>query len=161
MGAITTQVLCGYVSLWHILEHVLLQPTALDCFVWKWTANGEYSVSVAYRSFFVGTTMRGAKELWKAAAPPKVSFSSRQFPVSHYKRCNFLISHRKSSSSLSTPASTFPTLTCYCCQLWGKRQLTEAWNVPFAPLTGGAHVGMKTVQIFSDRIRDRIRLEGF
>jgi hypothetical protein len=50
------------------------QPTK---FVWRWTNEGIYSASSAYRAFFEGTSfMPGAKELWRAQAPPKVKFSS-------------------------------------------------------------------------------------
>jgi hypothetical protein len=34
-----------------------------------------FYVSLAYRSFFIGrTTLKGAKEVWRAAVPPKVKF---------------------------------------------------------------------------------------
>jgi len=46
-----------------------------DRFVWRWSADGKYSASFAYRAFFVGSTsLLGAKELWKAKAPPRVKF---------------------------------------------------------------------------------------
>jgi hypothetical protein len=68
-------VLCDYVLLWEKLEHVQLQPVMPDRFLWKWTADGAYSVSSAYRSFFIGRSMLvGAKHLWHADAPPKVRF---------------------------------------------------------------------------------------
>jgi len=69
------QVLCKYVDLWEKLNDVVLQPSIADRFVWRWTDSGHYTASSAYRSFFVGrTTLLGAKELWKACAPPKVKF---------------------------------------------------------------------------------------
>ena len=44
-----------------------------DRFVWKWTADGSYTASSAYRSFFLGmTSMAGAKQVWRATVPPKV-----------------------------------------------------------------------------------------
>lgn len=74
-GAPTAPVLCDYVLLWKKLEHVHLPPAVADRFVWKWTADGKYSASSAYRSFFLGRTLLfGAKNLWHAHAPPKVKF---------------------------------------------------------------------------------------
>jgi len=50
-----------------------LQPLVSDRFVWRWTPDVTYSASSTYRSFFLGmSSMLGAKELWKASAPPKV-----------------------------------------------------------------------------------------
>ena len=63
----------------------------------------------------------------------------KQFPVSHYKRCNFPIIHRKSSTSLSTIAWIFSTPIHNCCQLSWQLQLTEVRKYPFCPLTGGLH----------------------
>ena len=49
--------------------------TVADRFVWRWTADGVYSASTAYRAFFVGmSSMLGARELWKASAPSRVKF---------------------------------------------------------------------------------------
>jgi hypothetical protein len=74
-GAPTAPVLCDYVLLWEKLERVPLQPTVSDCFVWKWTGDGKYSASSAYRSFFIGRMLLvGAEHLWHAHAPPKVKF---------------------------------------------------------------------------------------
>lgn len=39
-----------------LLEHINLNQFESDRFIWRWTANGEYSASSAYRSFFIGTT---------------------------------------------------------------------------------------------------------
>ena len=74
-GAPTAPVLCDYVLLWEKLERVHLQPMVSDRFVWKWTGDGNYSASLAYRSFFLGRTLLvGAEHLWHAHAPPKVKF---------------------------------------------------------------------------------------
>lgn len=52
---------------------VTLQPSQSDRFVWKWSADGKYSVSSSYRAFFAGSSsLLGAKELWRVKAPPKV-----------------------------------------------------------------------------------------
>jgi hypothetical protein len=74
-GAPTAPVLYEYTELWEWLESVQLQPLVSDRFVWRWTPDGYYSASSAYRFFFVGmSSLLGAKELWKASAPSKVKF---------------------------------------------------------------------------------------
>jgi hypothetical protein len=74
-GAHTAPVLYEYVDLWEKLEFVQLRSLASDRFVWRWTPDGAYCASSAYRSFFLGmSSLLGAKELWKASAPPKVKF---------------------------------------------------------------------------------------
>jgi hypothetical protein len=74
-GARTAPVICEYLHLWERLMHVELRPSVPDRFVWRWSADGQYSVRSAYRAFFAGwTTMAGASELWRVAVPPKVKF---------------------------------------------------------------------------------------
>ena len=52
-----------------------LDPLQSDRFVWRWSADGTYSASSAYRAFFAGSTaLLGARELWKARPPPRVKF---------------------------------------------------------------------------------------
>jgi len=84
-GAPTAPLLCDYVLLWEKLEHVHLQLMVSDRFVWKWTGDGYYSASLAYRSFFIGRTLLvGAEHLWHAHAPPKVKFFSRSASMVAY-----------------------------------------------------------------------------
>lgn len=46
-----------------------------DRFIWRFSADGTYSASSAYRAMFTGTIrLRGAKHLWKASVPPKVKY---------------------------------------------------------------------------------------
>jgi hypothetical protein len=74
-GARTGAVLLEYASLWATLENVQLRPLEADRFVWRWTTDGQYSVSSAYRAFFTGwMTLLGSRELWRANVPPKVKF---------------------------------------------------------------------------------------
>jgi hypothetical protein len=74
-GALTTPVLYQYVMVWELLRGVILVPTQADRFVWKWSPDGRYSASSAYRAFFQGScSLLGASELWRARAPPKVKF---------------------------------------------------------------------------------------
>lgn len=62
MGPLTTEVLCDYVQVWELLESVHLDKAVSDRFVWKWSADGRYSASSAYRAFFIGlTSLWGAK----------------------------------------------------------------------------------------------------
>jgi hypothetical protein len=74
-GARTAHVLCDYVLVWEKVQGVTFDDLSSDRFIWRWTADGTYSASSAYRAFFVGmATLRGAKELWKVRAPPKCKF---------------------------------------------------------------------------------------
>jgi hypothetical protein len=74
-GAHTAPMLYEYLDLWEKLESVQLRPLQGDCFVWGWTPDDVYSASSAYRSFFLGmSSLLGAREVWKASAPPKVKF---------------------------------------------------------------------------------------
>jgi len=74
-GALTVQVICQFLRVWHKLQGVVLQPLQADRFVWKWSSDGKYSASSAYRAFFNGSTaLLGAREIWQAKVPPKVKF---------------------------------------------------------------------------------------
>lgn len=76
-GARTAPVLYEYVQLWRMLQDVQLRPMEEDRFVWRWTADGQFTVRSASRAYFVGwTSMAGAVELWRAAAPPRMTCSS-------------------------------------------------------------------------------------
>jgi hypothetical protein len=74
-GAPTARVLCDYVLVWAKVQDVVFDDTVVDRFVWRWTADGSYSVSSVYRAFFNGmSSLRGATELWKTRAPAKCKF---------------------------------------------------------------------------------------
>jgi hypothetical protein len=54
---------------------VVLDDLTSDRFIWRWTADGSYSASSAYRAFFFGmASLRGTMELWKARALGKCKF---------------------------------------------------------------------------------------
>jgi hypothetical protein len=75
MDALTTQVLCQYLLVWRLLSNVELDPLASDRFVWKWSLDGKYSASFAYRAFFVGAaSLPGPREVWRVKAPLRVKF---------------------------------------------------------------------------------------
>ena len=70
-GARTMAVISEFAAVWDICLLVVLHPGVPDQFIWKWTADGEYSAASAYRAFFFGSTeLAGARELWAAPAPP-------------------------------------------------------------------------------------------
>jgi len=74
-GALTAQVLCQFLRVWHLMQNVVLNPLQADRFVWRWSSDGKYFASSTYRAFFNGSTsLLGAKELWRAKVPPKVKF---------------------------------------------------------------------------------------
>jgi len=55
------------------MRSVQLQPATPDRFIWKWSPDGNFSVSSTYRAFFAGSaSLLGAKELWRVKAPPRV-----------------------------------------------------------------------------------------
>lgn len=72
-GAPTVQVLTEYLRTWRLVRDTALDPLRSDRYIWKWSPDAAYSVSSTYRVFFAGMTeLLGAKELWRARAPPKV-----------------------------------------------------------------------------------------
>lgn len=74
-GAMTVQVLLDYLCIWELVETVVLRPDVQDKFIWQFGPDGVYSASSDYRAMFIGSVqLRGAKQLWKASAPPKVKF---------------------------------------------------------------------------------------
>lgn len=53
-----------YVDLWEKLEGIQLLPLVPDRFIWRWTPDGVYSASSAYRSYFLDmSSLLGAREL--------------------------------------------------------------------------------------------------
>jgi hypothetical protein len=69
-GPRTVLVLIQYVLVRERVEQVALLPE--DHLLWRWTASGKYSASLAYNAMFLGQTkVLGARELWKVSAPNK------------------------------------------------------------------------------------------
>lgn len=72
VGALTMQVLLGYIRIWELTADVVLDPEARDALRWRWSADGAYSATSAYQAMFFGSTRPlGARQLWKTRAPQK------------------------------------------------------------------------------------------
>lgn len=70
-GALTASVLIEYVHLWDKVDGIVLTPGTPDRLIWRWSADGVYSSSSAYRAFFAGSTsLLGARQVWRASVPP-------------------------------------------------------------------------------------------
>lgn len=81
----TVPVLCQYLLVWELLRTVILNPLQSDRFIWRWSPDGKYSASSAYRAFFVGSSSlfffsfwamenKGQRSYGKQRPPPKVKF---------------------------------------------------------------------------------------
>ena len=53
-GAPTLQVLVEYLNVWDLVESVVLQPGSADKLIWRWSSDGVYSATSAYRALFLG-----------------------------------------------------------------------------------------------------------
>jgi hypothetical protein len=51
-GALTAPVLCQFLGVWELLRNGESDPLLSDRFIWKWSPDGKYSASSAYRAFF-------------------------------------------------------------------------------------------------------------
>jgi exonuclease III len=72
-GATTVAMMRDFFRIWMLLRDVHLEPMQPDALRWKWSSDGSYSASSTYRAFFNGTSeLRGARQLWKVRAPPRV-----------------------------------------------------------------------------------------
>jgi hypothetical protein len=64
-----------FITLWTLLQDVILLPGTPDVISWTLTANGAYSAGSAYKAQFQGSTSCSFKQIvWKAWAPPKCRF---------------------------------------------------------------------------------------
>lgn len=64
-----------FIAIWDFTQNVQLDASTPDKIIWKWTANGEYSASSAYRAPFIGSVKSELKQLiWKPWAPQKCKF---------------------------------------------------------------------------------------
>jgi hypothetical protein len=63
-----------YLRLRDFLQNIHLSDEA-DGFIWKWSSNGEFSSSSAYRALILGrTSLAGADRIWKVQAPGRCRF---------------------------------------------------------------------------------------
>jgi hypothetical protein len=129
-GACTAPVLYEYLHPWERLMHVQLRPSEPDRFVWRWSADGQYSIRSAYQAFFTGwTTMAGAKELWRAAVSSKVKFfiwlalHGRLWTVASSLELSAccVISSMKQQITCSALVSTPARYGLGCCRPWVHR----------------------------------------
>jgi len=73
-GAFTQRFLIQFGLLCDKLEEMQLVDGP-NTFIWRLSANGQYSAASAYGAMFLGSSpVLGAKELWKTAAPARVRF---------------------------------------------------------------------------------------
>jgi hypothetical protein len=74
-GSLSVQALHRYVSLWLRIQHIHLDSTSPDKFIWKWSANQQYSLASAYQAFFISQCgVPVAKELCKTRASADIKF---------------------------------------------------------------------------------------
>jgi hypothetical protein len=70
----TVPVVVQYLRLWDFLQNFHLSDEP-DRFIWKWSYNGEFPSSSAYRALFLGRTpLAGADRIWKVQAPGRCRF---------------------------------------------------------------------------------------
>jgi hypothetical protein len=64
-----------FITLWGMLQDVVLLPGTPDTISWTLAADGVYSVGSAYKAQFQGSTSCSFKQIiWKVWAPPKCRF---------------------------------------------------------------------------------------
>lgn len=69
------QLIAEYVSLWEVLENVILIESQQDNICWVLTADGKYTAKSAYSMQFEGKThCVAAVQTWKTRAPPRCKF---------------------------------------------------------------------------------------
>lgn len=74
-GIVTAGQLQQIINIWGFAQNVQLDENTPDKITWKWTANGVYSASSAYRAQFLGSVKSKLKPLiWKPWAPQKCKF---------------------------------------------------------------------------------------
>ena len=73
--ALTVQVFLEYLQVWDITRGTHLSHGRADAICWKWTSDRIFSISSAYKTFFIGQqSVVGSKLLYKSQAPPKYKF---------------------------------------------------------------------------------------
>lgn len=72
---ISLEHIAQFVTLWERFTHIHLDPTMRDSISWKFTSDGQYSASSAYRTQFIGLVGTEMNQyVWKNWAPPKCKF---------------------------------------------------------------------------------------
>ncbi|KAM0931031.1 hypothetical protein ACQ4PT_000540 [Festuca glaucescens] len=73
VGELTVDAVVQFLRLWNAVQAVPLSDRD-DKFMWKWTADGVFTIRSAYQVFFHGTTaLPGAVNVWNSFAPYKFS----------------------------------------------------------------------------------------
>ncbi|WVZ77498.1 hypothetical protein U9M48_025357 [Paspalum notatum var. saurae] len=72
-GGLTVTIITEYLRLWTLLEEVQLQGDAEDRVIWKWSADGKYSTSSAYKALHLGSVaLPGSELIWRSWLPLRV-----------------------------------------------------------------------------------------
>ena len=74
-GGLSTQALAQYLVVWDIAQATTLSDETEDQLMWRLTEHHQFTVSSAYRMFFMtGTPFACNKPIWKSKAPPRCKF---------------------------------------------------------------------------------------
>jgi hypothetical protein len=93
-------VVVQYLHLWDYLQNFYLCDEP-DGFIQKWSSNGEFSPSPAYRVLFLGrTSLAGVDRIWKVQAPGRCRFFGWLVLHSRCWTSNRLRQHRTRDSDI-------------------------------------------------------------
>jgi hypothetical protein len=71
-GGLSMADIVGYLQVWHQIRNLRLSDTA-DKLIWKWTANGKFTVRSAYAALHFGShPIPGCDWIWETWAPLRV-----------------------------------------------------------------------------------------
>jgi hypothetical protein len=88
-------VLCQYLLVWELLRTVILNPLQSDRFIWRWSPDGKYSASSAYRAFFVGSSsLFFFLEQWKTKAKGAMENKGHPLKSSFSFGSHFIVDYR-------------------------------------------------------------------
>ncbi|RLN04975.1 hypothetical protein C2845_PM13G05910 [Panicum miliaceum] len=144
-GALTVQVIIDYLLIWDLVTQCALHPTSEDRFIWKWTADGQFTVASAYRAFFIGQhAIPRATILQKTRAPGRVKFflwlvlhdrcwtacRRKRHGLQEGDRCIFCDQHSETISHLLTQCYFAREVWFKLLRRWGQQRLTPRHNNP-------------------------------